>query len=82
MGIGFITDIQIKQKKRYLDDAGTEVKPKNLLQRRSIYTPSNYPIQQMWDRDRKITRGIIGRKGKPSRFIYLPGTKSLRLKVI
>ena len=39
------------------------------------YTSGFYPIQKMWDRDRKIARDNFGRKRKPTGFIYLPGSK-------
>ena len=37
------------------------------------YTPGGDPIQEMWDRDRKIARYNFGRKRKSTGFIYLPG---------
>ena len=39
------------------------------------YTSGFDPVQQMWDRDRKIARDNFGRKRKSSGFIYLPGSK-------
>ena len=51
------------------------MKPKHHLQRGIIYTSSCDPIQQFWDRDRKISRDNFGRKIKPAGFIYLPGSK-------
>ena len=61
-------------RKRYLDDDDTGFNPK-ILQIGMRYTPSYYPIQQMWDRDRKIARDNFGKKRKLTGFIYLPGSK-------
>ena len=61
MGIGFITDISIKQTKKYLNDDGTRVKPKDFLQRGTRYTPGYYPIYQILDRYWKISRNNFGR---------------------
>ena len=36
------------------------------------YTYGCDPIQNMWDRDRKIARDNFGRKIKSTGFIYLP----------
>ena len=63
------------RKIKYLDDDVSGVKPKHLLQRTTIYTSRGDPIQDIWDRDWKITRETFGRKRKPTGFIYLPGSK-------
>ena len=73
---------QLNRKNIYLDDDGTEVKPKHFLQRGMRYTSGCYPIQQMWDRGRKTAREMFGKIRKPAGFIYLPGSNSVRLKVI
>ena len=74
--IGFITNIYIQQQKKcYLDDDGNAVKPKHLLQRGNRYTYGCDPLQEMWDRDKKIARDNFGRKIKSTRFIYLPESK-------
>ena len=39
------------------------------------YTSGCDPIQEMWDRDNKITRDNFGRKTKSSGFIYPRGSK-------
>ena len=39
------------------------------------YTSVGDPMQEMWDRDRKIARENFGRKIKSTGFIYLPGSK-------
>ena len=36
------------------------------------YTSGGDPIQEIWDRDRKIARDNFGRKIKSTGFIYLP----------
>ena len=51
------------------------MKPKHLLQRGMRYTPGYDPIQQMWDRDRKIERDNFGRKIKSTGYIYVPESK-------
>ena len=38
------------------------------------YTYGCDPIQQIWDRYRKIARDTFDRKIKPTGFIYLPGS--------
>ena len=60
---------------KYLDDDGSGVKPKHLLQMRMRYTSGGDIIQEMWNRDRKIARENFGRKRKPAEFIFLPGEK-------
>ena len=40
-----------------------------------IYTVGGDPMQEMWNRDRKIVRETFGRKIKSTGFIYLPGSK-------
>ena len=40
-----------------------------------IYTSGCYPIHEMWDRDKKISRDNFGRKRKTTGLIYLPGSK-------
>ena len=62
MGIGFMTDISMKQTKKYLDDDGTEVKPKTFLQRVMRYKSGCDQIQKMRDRYRKTGRDNFGRK--------------------
>ena len=62
-------------RENYLDDDGTRVKPNKILQRRNKYTSSCYPLQEMWDIYKKITRDNFGRKIKSTVFIYLPGSK-------
>ena len=44
-------------------------------------SPGSYPIQKMWDRDRKIAIDNYGIKGKPTGYIYLPGLKYPEAKV-
>ena len=39
------------------------------------YTSGGDPVQEIWDRDRKISRENFGRNIKSTRFIYLPGSK-------
>ena len=51
------------------------MKPKRFLQVGMRYTPGYDPINQMWDRYRKIARDNFGRKIKSTGFIYLPGSK-------
>ena len=75
MGIGFITDITIKQQQQYFDHGDTGMKPKHFLKRGMRYTSGCDPIQTFWDRDRKIARGNFGRRGKSTGFIYLNGSK-------
>ena len=60
-------------RKTYLDDNGTGVKPKNFLQRGMRYTSGYDPIQQIWDRNWKIARDNFGRKIKSTGYIYLNG---------
>ena len=47
----------------------------NFLQRIMIWTSFGDPLQAMWDRDRKIVWENVGKKGKPTGFIYVPGSK-------
>ena len=46
------------------------------------YTSGGDTIQEMWDRDSKIARGNLDRKIKSTGFIYFPGSKIVRMKVI
>ena len=39
------------------------------------YTSGCDPIQQIWDRDRRIARDFFCRNRKPTESIYLPGSK-------
>ena len=73
MGIRFIINISIKQKKKYPYDDVTGVKSKYIIQRGIIYTPGYYPIQKMWDRDLNIDRDNFRRKIKSTGYIYLSG---------
>ena len=59
-------------KRKYLDDNITGVKPKYFLQEGMRYSPGYDPIQKIWGRDRKIARKI-GIKRKSTKYMYLPG---------
>ena len=48
----------------YPNDDDTGVKPKDFLQIRMRYTSNYDPIQQIWDRYRKISRDNFCRKIK------------------
>ena len=60
---------------KYLDDDGSGLKPKYLLQRIMRCTFFGDPIQAMWDRDRKMTGANFGKKRESTGFIFLPGSK-------
>ena len=68
----------IERKKRQnnnLDNDDTGVKPEHFLQILMRYTSGYDPIQQIWDRYRKIARDIFGKKRKSNGYIYLHGSK-------
>ena len=62
-----------RQKKDLYYD-GTGVKPEHFLQRGKRYISGCDPLQEMWNRDKKITGDDFGRK-KPTEFIYLLGSR-------
>ena len=61
-------------KKKYIDDDGSEEKPKFVLQRRLIKYSCYDPIQAMFDRDRKEAKYNFGKKRKATGCIFLPGS--------
>ena len=65
--------IDTADKKTYLDDDGSGVKPNHFLQRRTICISFGDPIHEFWDRDRKMSREHFGKKIKVTGCIYLPG---------
>ena len=66
--------INTTDKKKYLDDDGSGVKPKHFLQRRTRCISFGDPIYELWDRDRKIAGDNFGKKRKPTGFIFFPGS--------
>ena len=75
MGIGFITDISIKQTEKGILMIMILGCNQKKIERGNRYSPGYDPVQKMWDRDRKIARYNSDRKRNSIGSIYLPGSK-------
>ena len=51
------------------------MKPEESIQRKMRCISFGDPLQEMWDRDRKIARKHFGKKRKSTGFIYVPGSE-------
>ena len=58
------------------------MKPKYFLQRGMGYTSGCDPIQEIWDRDKKISRENLGRKRKSNGFFIFLDQNLVMLKFI
>ena len=75
----------IERKKRQnnnLDNDDTGVKPEHFLQILMRYTPGYDPIQQIWDRYRKIARDFLEEKENQMDIFIFMGQNSVRLEAI
>ena len=73
--------INTADKKKYLDDDGSGVKPNHLLQRGMKCMFFGDTLKAMWDRDSKISKDNFGRKIKATGCIFFLGQISVKLKV-
>ena len=86
LSCGYIYNQYIKSEIRteYLDEDGTGVKPKQPFTkyykgRMSWYGINQYSsIGEIWGRNMKRPRQNFGRKRKPTKYMFLPGSQSCK----
>ena len=66
--------INTTDKKKSLDDDGSEVKPKYFLQRGMRCISFGDPLHELWYIDRKIARYNFGKKRKSTGFMFFLGS--------